>query len=897
MNKGKTSVRLIGRYLSIIVLTVYAHTSVAQIWAEDFGVAAVCGDIDSASSYVSANGTWTETYPNINSIDTFNRWFVSAREAFTGLGNCGDGCAAAGGFDNTLHVSTNQGTIDPGATFENDSLADIIIWTPAINTTGAIHMLLEFDYIEGGDAADNGTVVFAVGAPGAFTTIYDPGKTSGCACGVNGQWQHGEVFLDTTLNNQVQLFIGFRFQSNGDGLGTQPSFAIDNISITDTIPEADFTISGDSICTGDAVNFTNFSTSTNATYLWQFDGTNTSTGKNPQNITFATPGTYVITLTATNANGFDVHLDTLEVLDCQPPIPAFTASQTALCQGQCISFTNTSTNGTYGQGAWNWQFQGGSPNISTNQNPSTICYTTAGVYDVILTVTDIVTGLDSTIVFPGAITVGNCSVPTGTFTSDTTEVCNNDFVEFYAQTTGNPDNITWIFEGGNPATITGPANDTLDTISVFYTTPGTYTVTIIVSNSAGQATDSITDYITVNDCPVPIAAFTSNDKVICPGTVVVFQDNSQFSTEWFWEFPGGQPSTSNDQFPGDILYTTPGVYPVTLIAKNVNGEDTLIAEEYIKVDSCLPPDPRFQVERDSICRSTCVQFFNTSIRTDSTYFLFWWHPFPDSITGTAADTISPLTPGYEWMVDDSLFKDTFFVVWKDYFPAMPRITNEDDPIFCFDDSGSIGLQIFAYNEYDVSILNLQDVAVLNIGGSYPKLVVGPDKTIRIDNIDSRFFLEDTVSFETTGTAPYFSWFPEEGLSCYDCPRPTIYPTETRKYFVTNFDDYGCQAYDSLIVYVEESYFAGIPNIFSPNGDDNNDILWVRGNGIATEGFSLRIWNRYGEMVFDSYSQNNGWDGTYKSAPAPAGSYKYYVKVTFLDGTVEELTGNVTLLRY
>ena len=97
--------------------------------------------------------------------------------------------------------------------------------------------------------------------------------------------------------------------------------------------------------------------------------------------------------------------------------------------------------------------------------------------------------------------------------------------------------------------------------------------------------------------------------------------------------------------------------------------------------------------------------------------------------------------------------------------------------------------------------------------------------------------------------------------------------------------------------MEEAYFAGIPNIFSPNGDDNNDILWVRGNGVATEGFSLRIWNRYGEMVFDSYSQNNGWDGTYKSAPAPAGSYKYYVKVTFLDGTVEELTGNITLLRY
>jgi gliding motility-associated-like protein len=895
MNKGKTSLRLIGRYLTLIVLTVYAHSSMAQLlWAEDFGTAAACGDIDSVISYTSANGNWSETYANPN--DTINAWFVSAREAFTGLGNCGDGCTAAGGLNQTLHVSTNSVVIDPGATYDNTNVSDIIAWTPPINTGGAEHMILEFDYLEGGDATDNGTVVISVGTTAAYTTLLDPAKTTG-ACGVSGQWQHATIYLDTNYNNQFQLYIGFRFESNGDGIGSQPSFAVDNITITDTFPEAVFTISNDSICAGETVNFTNLSTSENMTFLWEFDGTNTSTAKSPQNVLFATAGTYVITLTATNGNGSDDTTMTLEVLNCVPPIPAISANSTNLCVGQCVNFTDQSIPGTFGIGAWNWQFQGGSPNISNAQNPSTICYTTPGLYDVTLTVTDIVTGLDSMVIFNDFINVGNCAVPTVTFTSNITEVCNNDFVEFYAETTGSPDSIRWFFEGGNPAVFTDFMSSANDTISVFYSTPGTYNVKVVVWNGAGEAIDSIINYITVNDCPTPIAAFTSNDRVICPGTVVVFQDNSQFASEWFWEFPGGQPSTSNDQFPGDILYANPGVYPVTLIAKNVNGEDTLIAEEYITVDSCLPPDPRFEVERDSICRSTCVQFFNTSIRTDSTYFIFWWHPYPDSITGTAADTIDPTTPGYEWMVDDSLFNDTFFVVWKDYFPAMPRITNEDDPIFCFDDSGSIGIQVFAYNEYDVSILNLQDVPLLNIGGSYPELKVGPDKTVRIDNIDSRFYLEDTVSFETTGTASYFSWFPEEGLSCYDCPRPTIYPTETRKYYVTNFDDYGCQAYDSLIVYVEESYFAGIPNIFSPNGDDNNDILWTRGNGIANEGYVIRIWNRYGEMVFESYSQNNGWDGTYKSAPAPGGSYNYYVKVTFLDGTVEELTGNVTLLRY
>jgi len=75
------------------------------------------------------------------------------------------------------------------------------------------------------------------------------------------------------------------------------------------------------------------------------------------------------------------------------------------------------------------------------------------------------------------------------------------------------------------------------------------------------------------------------------------------------------------------------------------------------------------------------------------------------------------------------------------------------------------------------------------------------------------------------------------------------------------------------------------------------VLWVRGNGISSEGFVLRIWNRYGETVFESFTQNEGWDGTYKGVPAPIGSYTFYSKITFLDGTTEELKGNVTIVRY
>jgi gliding motility-associated-like protein len=897
MNKGIRTTGMLGRGIVIVLLTALSNLSLGQIWSEDFGTAALCSDIDTAAGATTANGTWSTTFPTSNNsaVET-NAWYISSRESYMGVGNCGDGCSGSGNSNRTLHISTPS---VPGAVFENDSLTDVIVWTPAINTVGANQMKLRFDYLLGGGAPDSGTVVVGIGGTSSPIFLLAPAKTLTSGCGVNGEWTTAEVFLPNSYNNQLQFHVGFRWQSNGDAAGTQPSFAIDNIVLTDTVPVPDFVMSADEVCSGDGVDFTNLSQGLNNTYSWNFGSSanpSTSTATDPSNVVFNTAGTYVITLTATNVNGNDVHLDTITVYDCVPPISSFASSDTVICEGNCIDFFDTSIPGTFGIGAWNWQFQGGSPSTSNVQNPATICYTTTGSYNVTLTTTDTFTMLTHDTIYTLFIEVDTCSVPTATFTSNVTEVCNNGDVEFYAFTTGNPDFITWIFDGGNPATVTDSTH-LVDTIEVFYSTSGVYDVTIIVTNEAGTATDTVFDYIEVLDCPVPIPAFDANDKVICPGTSVVFQDNSQYATEWFWQFPGGQPASSNDQNPVEIKYTTPGVYPVILIVKNVNGEDTLIIDDFITVDSCLPPDPRFSIERDSICRNTCVRFYNKSLRTDSLYWIFWYHPYPDSISGTASDTIRPSTPGYAWMLDDTLFNDTFFVIWKDYFPVMARVTNEDDPIFCFDDSGTVGLQMFAYNEYDVAVLNMQDVGVLNVGGNFPKVKAGPDKEVLIDNIESRFFLEDTVSFEGEGTAPYFKWFPEDGLSCYDCPRPIIHPTFTRKYYLTNYDDYGCQAYDSVIVYVDKSYHFGIPNIFSPNGDDENDILWVRGNNISREGFVMKIWNRYGELVFESFNQNNGWDGTYKGVPAPAGSYKYYVKATFENGQVGELKGNVTLLRY
>jgi gliding motility-associated-like protein len=99
----------------------------------------------------------------------------------------------------------------------------------------------------------------------------------------------------------------------------------------------------------------------------------------------------------------------------------------------------------------------------------------------------------------------------------------------------------------------------------------------------------------------------------------------------------------------------------------------------------------------------------------------------------------------------------------------------------------------------------------------------------------------------------------------------------------NTYDFAC---DGRLVYV--------PNAFSPNGDGENDILFVR--TLVTEELLLRVFNRWGEMVFETTDKNVGWDGTFKGKLLDPDVYDYYIKAICIDGGEYEHKGNITLLR-
>tara|TARA_R110001592_G_scaffold88299_17_gene260103 strand:+ start:888 stop:4184 length:3297 start_codon:yes stop_codon:yes gene_type:complete len=88
--------------------------------------------------------------------------------------------------------------------------------------------------------------------------------------------------------------------------------------------------------------------------------------------------------------------------------------------------------------------------------------------------------------------------------------------------------------------------------------------------------------------------------------------------------------------------------------------------------------------------------------------------------------------------------------------------------------------------------------------------------------------------------------------------------------------------------------AHVPGAFSPNGDGNNDMLYVYGGQIET--ISIAIFDRWGELVWQTKDKTEGWDGTYKGKKASAGVYVYKMKVIYWEGDVEAKSGNITLIR-
>ncbi|MBS1623291.1 MAG: gliding motility-associated C-terminal domain-containing protein [Bacteroidetes bacterium] len=162
----------------------------------------------------------------------------------------------------------------------------------------------------------------------------------------------------------------------------------------------------------------------------------------------------------------------------------------------------------------------------------------------------------------------------------------------------------------------------------------------------------------------------------------------------------------------------------------------------------------------------------------------------------------------------------------------------------------------------------------------------------------------TVPLNAIATTDYqnsYEWTPNSGLSCTSCASPYVWNSQgSYSYIVQVTDKNGCTASDTMYLHVKPPPSIYIPNAFSPNADGINDFFHIFTSGPNDENvtyLNIKIFDRWGEKIFESYDSDFMWDGSFKGEPMPPGVYVYLVEFLLKGsskGTINK--GSLTLIR-
>ncbi|MET0298609.1 MAG: gliding motility-associated C-terminal domain-containing protein, partial [Flavitalea sp.] len=141
-----------------------------------------------------------------------------------------------------------------------------------------------------------------------------------------------------------------------------------------------------------------------------------------------------------------------------------------------------------------------------------------------------------------------------------------------------------------------------------------------------------------------------------------------------------------------------------------------------------------------------------------------------------------------------------------------------------------------------------------------------------------------------------AWMPLQYLPNQTAPTQSYVMSDSAKLFtVVARSTEGCLDTASIMIQVDhdlKDFF--IPNAMTPNGDGKNDVFRVYGSSIKA--VDIRIYNSWGELLYQTNDNQKGWDGTYKGKKQPAGVYIYTVKATMYNDVIINRKGNINLLR-
>lgn len=621
-------------------------------------------------------------------------------------------------------------------------------------------------------------------------------------------------------------------------------------------------------------------------WSWTFPGgsPSTSTSQNPT-VTFPA-GTYSVTLIVVAQNGCT---DTITLPVNVTGLPQAAFASTTVCQGFTTQLTDNSVPGAGDPIVlWNWTLPGGTPASSTAQNP-VVTYP-AGTYTATLLVTS-QQGCTSTVSLPIVINplpVANLSGP---------NVCFNNATQFADASIGNNTitNWSWNFGNGNTSTLQNPAPT--------YGNPGTYTVTLIVTNNFGCLD---TNSIVVVVDPLPVANFVSN--MVCFGDSTCFNDQSTITTGtitgWSWNFddPNSASNISNAQNP---CHTFTGLGPYNVVL-------TVTSDSGCQSTTILPASvyglPVAAFSTQNVCLNVIANFIDGSTPPAGDQITVWNWNFGDPPPGTS--TVQ--SPSYLYSAPGT-YTTTLIVTTnngcKDTITNPIQIYNLPVANFSNPDSGCAP-QCFAFNDLSTSIdgtitnwlwsfpggapgtSNNQNPNCINYitPGTYDVSIIvmtqyGCRDTLLIQQyIDifawptSDFSIapavasvnEPNFSFSDLWTSDVTQWVWDFGDGS---PTDNINTDPSHSYSATatNNDYYeynvclyvenihGC--WDSVCkpLELQPEFTFYIPNCVTPTDDNVNELFFGKGRGIKE--YTIWVFDRWGNLIWDCHFQgkNTDWD--------------------------------------
>lgn len=696
------------------------------------------------------------------------------------------------------------------------------------------------------------------------------------------------------------------------------SIFTDDISISPN-PIADFSSIDD--CFYNSSLFTNLSTIPEGTieaYTWDFgDGTGPSVLTDPSHL-YAGHGTYDVTLSALSLYGCSSDT-TITITRFAAPETDFDIAD--LCINETLVPFNTSTIvDPYSITSYNWDFGDGTTAALEDPNHD---YTAPGIYEVKLITSSENGCLDSIVhtihIFDEPI--ANFSVLDG---------CIYDLAVFTNLSTVTDGDLTafnWTYGDGTGSGIESPTHNYLDA--------GTYNVTLEVTSEHGCISDTT---LALEQFAAPEVLFSVENA--CLYDSLTFINSSEIEAPYLidnynWLFGDGHASTESDP---SHLFDEPGTFTIILSATSENGCTTELSYPVT-----VHPVPEVNFNADPVCANEGPTAFNNTSSILSGAIASWEWTFPDATTSAIENPTKYFDASGEYLV--KLFATSDFgcsdsieaPILIRALPFAEFVSNDD--VICGNEcvifnstsfsldasinslewSSSFGHEGYGetielcFENYDdvESYFDMQLIATDNFGCSdtllaedYIKILPTP-KASFFTNPDEIDLLDPEVRFTNTSMyASHYVWdFGDSSPNSNEEDPTHLYSTEPEVYeiilYAYNNIEMECSDTATKTIKILDQLIYYVPNAFSPDGDSyNNTFSPVFTSGFDPYNYHLSIFNRWGEVLFESNNAELGWNGAHgNKGLVQDGIYIWKIdfKETSSGRTIQD-AGHVTLLK-